>query len=168
VTRPIILLGVDGVLNALHPPFQAPDTWEDWQQAEIEGFTITYSPEMGRRLKALEADIHWLTTWEHMANKYIAPLLGFPEFPVLEKEDFDKTRSWWKSGAAEMLMLSNIGRPLIWVDDDISYGEIQNELEWCHAWEGPIITVCPDPRKGITPTQMTIIERCVNGFNSRG
>lgn len=166
--RPIILLDVDGVLNALHPPFRAPDTWNDWQQAEIEGFTITYSPEMGRRLLALEADIHWLTTWEHMANKYISPLLGFPEFPVVEREEFDKTHTWWKSGAAELFMFSNLGRPMLWIDDDISYGEVHDELNWCHAWDSPILTVCPDPRKGLTETQMVIIEKCVAGFNRAG
>jgi len=167
MTRPIILLDVDGVLNALHPPFQAPDTWEDWQQAEIEGFTITYSSEMGRRLKALEADIHWLTTWEHMANKYICPLLGFPELPVLERGDLDAYHGWWKSSAAELFMLTNMGRPCIWIDDDITEAMRDEEIEWCHSWESAILTVSPDPRTGITPGQMKVIEACVERFNAK-
>jgi hypothetical protein len=164
--RPILLLDVDGVLNALHPPFRAPDTWEDWQQAKIEGITITYSPEMGRRLMALEADIHWLTTWEHMANKYIGPLLGLPELPVIDRPNLEADDPhWWKSIAAELFMLTNMGRPCIWIDDDITEAMRHEEIEWAHAWESAILTVSPDPRTGITPGQMKVIEACVERFN---
>ena len=85
--RPLLLLDVDGVLNAVTA---APDpaVWPDWAQgtASAAGRTwpIHWSPSVvAAVLRWREAaDVQWLTTWGHEANAGLRELLGLPELPV--------------------------------------------------------------------------------------
>jgi len=84
---PLVLLDVDGVLNALARP---PDVraWQDWQlgQAVADGrsWPIAWSPSVVDAVRGWRdrADVQWLTTWGHNANDSLRQLLDLPELPV--------------------------------------------------------------------------------------
>lgn len=89
---PLLLLDVDGVLNAISGyPDRA--VWPDWQHGEAhthEGgdlaWPILYSPtvmaEVRRWHELGRAEIRWLSTWQEAANGELRELLDLPEFPV--------------------------------------------------------------------------------------
>jgi len=90
-TRPLWLLDVDGVLNAVT---RYPDeaVWPRWRNgvAHTDGgrntWPIRWSPDVIDRLLGWRAtgavDVAWLTTWGEDANVDLAPLLGLPTLPV--------------------------------------------------------------------------------------
>ena len=85
--RPLLLLDVDGVLNAVtvRPD---PDVWPDWRTGSAvaagRSWPVHWSPSVVAAV--LEwgalADVQWLTTWGHDANAGLRMLLGLPELPV--------------------------------------------------------------------------------------
>lgn len=86
--RPLLLLDVDGVLNALGWPL--PDVWPQWRagtaSADGRDYPIAWAPEVVRRLvewhEAGRVEVQWLTTWGHAANRSLRHLLGMPELVV--------------------------------------------------------------------------------------
>lgn len=83
--QPLVLVDVDGVLNALGPP---DDSWPDWQRGSAVAlgrvWPIRWSPSVTAAVDAWRerADVQWLTTWEHAANGELRALVGLPELPV--------------------------------------------------------------------------------------
>ena len=85
--RPLVLLDVDGVLNAVtnRPD---PRVWPDWQRgraaADGRQWPIVWSPSVVAAVREWLAvgDVHWLTTWGHHANDGLRALLDLPELPV--------------------------------------------------------------------------------------
>ncbi len=59
--RPVLLLDVDGVINAFNPG------WGDTARAKCAGLTVRWSPDMVARIRALHAsgldEVRWSTTW---------------------------------------------------------------------------------------------------------
>ena len=87
---PVLLLDVDGVLNAFDRVPAARGGWDDWQHggATAEGtrWPITWSPRVVATLSDWHeqgrVELRWLTTWGHDANDELRRLLGLPELPV--------------------------------------------------------------------------------------
>lgn len=102
-TRPILLLDVDGVLNAVSDGF--PMTWPKWHAAKAEGFPITWSPDMVAALSHLaeRVEMRWLTTWWDMTERLA--FLGLPPMTVANtREEFHARRGpldWWKLTVAQ-------------------------------------------------------------------
>ena len=88
--RPLILLDVDGVLNALSDFGEHEAVWPEWRRdrASVDGtsWPILWTPAVVNRLRAWHdggrAEIQWLTTWRHDANGELRTLLGLPELVV--------------------------------------------------------------------------------------
>ncbi len=83
----LLLLDVDGVLNALARPLPADLTWRTGRAtAHGRSFEIAWAPEVVARLVALhtsdEVELRWLTTWGHDANTSLRQLLEMPELTV--------------------------------------------------------------------------------------
>lgn len=112
--RPLILLDVDGVINAIGPRF-GPMTSE-----RAGDFTIQlpdYMPALVQHLTTV-GEIMWCTAWRHEANKHIAPLLGVSPLAVVD--DGTKTRyTDWKAAAALPFAEAALadGRQVIWIED---------------------------------------------------
>src|SRR3954462_7884189 len=75
--RPILLLDVDGVLNAAK--------WElaeGWQRGNFRGFQLSWDPTVTARLRELHqsgrVEIQWLTTWTTNADRLLAEPMGLP------------------------------------------------------------------------------------------
>jgi hypothetical protein len=157
--RPVVLLGVDGVLNVVGAAVPGPDTFTDFRRTRCMGFRIMYSPEMGRRLGALDADIMWLTTWREDANVWIAPLFGWPEHEVLDGEDGDGA-GWWKSDAAHGYVEEH-QRPFVGLDDDLGAAKRLGEVEWLAGCAVPHLCISPSTEVGLRPSHLDLIERFV-------
>ena len=87
---PLLLLDVDGVLNALSDDLPDTSVWPRWQRgfAATDGMSwpIVFSPDVVARLVRWHeqglVELQWLTTWGHSANGELRALLGMPELLV--------------------------------------------------------------------------------------
>lgn len=173
---PVMLLDIDGVLNAIT---KKPNTniWPaaSWQtgRAVADDFSwpIMWSVEVIKFLTAVHddglAEIRWHTTWQHEAQT-LADLVGLPTFPVADapeapRDDLpngeliaarirDGLPAWWKYGAARRVVIDE-RRPLVWVDDDITY-ELTRQARDTLAALGPVRFISPDYRTGLTPRHL--------------
>lgn len=166
-----LLLDVDGVLNCVgRRPTQ--ESWTDWTTAMcIEKWPICHSQQMADALRELDVDIHWLTTWEDLANEWIGPLFGWEELPVLktgyahaaagqiyvpnipyEEFKYDNPTGWWKFEMAQRFyhdeVLAKGQWQMVWIDDDLATE--QPARDW--AKRNGILT--------ISPYTMVAIEKC--------
>lgn len=151
-----LLLDVDGVLNAVTGRPGA--FYQDWRNDEVYGFNITWSPTVANFVVALQdqgVEVQWLTTWGHLANDHLGPVLHLPEYPVLaEVYDFPDD-PWWKLVAIRDLHESD-PIPFVWIDDDIHFDP--EALEWLGTLpEGSFLAVSPNTREGILPEHIVTI-----------
>jgi hypothetical protein len=74
---PILLLDVDGVLNAARL-----DLPKGWRRGTFNGFMLTWNPTVTARLRELHdsgrVEIQWLTTWTTNADQLLAEPMGLP------------------------------------------------------------------------------------------
>lgn len=151
-----IYLDVDGVLNAVsrHRPQWG---WGDPARVEVNGWPITYSPELVAVINNLSnapgLDIFWLTTWCHDAPSKLVPALGLlgSEWPVVGYEHWKKSdpNIWWKLPAIQEHLDGFEGR-VLWIDDDLHY--VPEALAWVNG-QPSIATLCPRTELGITLAQ---------------
>src|SRR5918998_5926162 len=124
--RPILLLDVDGVLNA--PRRQLP---EGWQQGTFNGFRLSWDPTITARLRELHesgrVEIQWLTTWTTDADRLLAAPMGLPRGLVTHARadatptgfagSFSGGSGWWKLTAARAVAEGEPDRRVVWVGD---------------------------------------------------
>lgn len=156
-TRPILLLDVDGVLNAVSDGF--PMTWGKWVQTNAGGFRITWSPDMIAALARLaeRVEMRWLTTWWDMTGRL--DFLRLPPMAVANThEEFHARRGpldWWKLTVAQRVY--GEGRPVIWIDDDLRFDK--PAMAWVRSLPAEtFLGVCPDTYTGLTPEGVAGIE----------
>jgi len=90
MTVPLVLLDVDGVLNALPRRKSDLEAWPEWRQgkavADGTAWPITWAPGLMQVLRdwheSGRLEIQWLTTWGYDANASLRHLLDLPEFGV--------------------------------------------------------------------------------------
>ncbi len=185
---PVVLLDVDGVLNALGP---ADDGWPDWQRGSAtamgRSWPIRWSPSVVTAVLAwrASADVRWLTTWGSDANQGLHALLGLPPLPVAGTPDgpgepdprapADEdgptsladvtpaapdalTGRWWKFDVVRELLRREPGRRLVWLDDDLAVDE--EVRSWTRA-HSDCLLIAPDPRQGLLPAHLAAVERFV-------
>ena len=185
-SRPLVLLDVDGVLNAVAGGLSS--VWDDWRTgvatAEGRNFSITWSPSVVEAVRSwLDlADVHWLTTWGHDANASLRHLLALPELPVAGTYDEPAegapdrdgathaavapaapdpwTGRWWKFDVVRRLVRADRGRRIVWIDDDL---DAQDEIRhWMHR-EATCLLVAPSPAYGLTEPQLRSIADYLRG-----
>lgn len=179
MTRPVLALDVDGVLNPsgslsnldpgceLHrieiPACDVPDSpLVSGSGTRDLSTTVALNPSLHgawiTRLRG-EYDVVWATTWEHTANTHLAPLLGIDPLPVgisvttyptYRGEDDDGIVSAWKARA---LSQSYPDRALVWIDDDNHAYATDPAWNTAHRWAAEC-----DPRSGLTPAVMNRVE----------
>ena len=132
--KPFLFLDVDDVLNVKIAPYQEHlievVTADMPRHAFISHFsepTVTLSVCFPNRYEAWLAELAevyelvWATTWEHLANRHLAPLLGLDPLPVVEFTEpprFSEVKHGdpapWKW---RHLVEYASGRPFVFVDD---------------------------------------------------
>lgn len=173
--KPIWLLDIDGVINALGIP-----AWGDDPQSAMAHFVdgsylIRWSPDLIADIIKLSerVEIRWLTTWGNEGNTTLKPMVGFPdEFPVQAEphkqtgyEDVAYNPHDWKFCAA--LEAAREKRPLIWTDDD-AWTPPQKLFieEYMEDNNVPLLMIKPYLFEGLTPTHLDQIFHFVEGLES--
>lgn len=162
MTRPLVLLDVDGVLN----PYGASRRQVDqhlmplpYYVRRILGYRVFLSKAHGPMLTAFAAEhgaeLVWATTWEHNANTRIGPVIGLPVLPVIEFGGHPGTVKGWKFPAVAKYAA---GRPLVWFDDDF---EVQEKARILSDWglargDRPTLLHHVSPQVGLTEADLTV------------
>jgi hypothetical protein len=166
---PTVFLDVDGVLNpflfdveyASFDDFIDHAITIDDHRGAGRRFDVCLSRTMGERVASLDADIVWVTTWEHHADTYIAPLCGLPTgLEVLTSpDDLDTWHGTWKLDAVQRAVADD-PRPFVWVDDDLDifgWGP-DSARRWAADLPFETLLLAPDPRAGLTLGHIEAIE----------
>jgi hypothetical protein len=162
---PILLLDVDGVLNAasLNLP-------EGWRRGMFNGFLLSWDPTVTARLRELHdsgrVEIQWLTTWAENADLLLADPMGLPRgLRVHAREGVAATgfggrwagaSDWWKLAAAREVALAEPGRRIVWIDDDLA-DQASDVIEWLGA-NPQVLVVAPYLFSGLTHEHLDEIE----------
>lgn len=158
--KPIWLMDVDGVLNAVN--YQPSP---DQRREVLNGFAITWTPAITDAIAALHneglVEVRWLTTWADLANDHIGPALGWPDLKVVASP-YDASRTaWWK--LAYVMDLAVDDQLIVWADDDIlGDPDARNWLKQEDA--GNVFTICPDTRVGLTMEDVDRVAAWLNPF----
>ncbi len=177
---PLLLLDVDGVLNALSDHDEHLAVWQDWETGHaasaLTSWPILFSPAVVERLVAwhvsARVELQWLTTWGHDANDELRRLLGLPALEVAGTYDDlgataevgdslasftpsapdPLTGSWWKYDVVQAVLARHPGRALVWVDDELHASDSPHR-RW--AQDHPLVTaIGPNPRTGLSPADL--------------
>ncbi|MDU0253976.1 HAD domain-containing protein [Streptomyces sp. PU10] len=162
--RPLLFLDVDGPLI----PFgssagreevpAAPSTTVD----QGNPLLARLDPGIGARLIALGCRLVWATTWMEEANEVVAPRIGLPRLPVLERPDADAGGTprglHWKT---RPMVEWAADRPFIWVDDEIS----AMDRLWVDAGHpAPSLLHQVDPAKGLNGADFSTLARWLDAI----
>ncbi len=162
---PILLLDVDGVLNAARADLPA-----GWERGTFNGYVLTWDPTITARLRKLHesgrVEIQWLTTWTTDADRLLAEPMGLPRGLVTHARAdtaptgfagvFDGRSSWWKLAAARTVAEAEPDRRIVWVDDDLAE-QAADTGEWLAA-HPRVLVVAPHLFVGLTHEQLDAIE----------
>lgn len=176
-SRPVCLLDIDGVLNSLlrKPPSQGwpKDAWlTGMYESNTNEFPLLWAVPVVEYLTGLHeagrVEFRWHTTWQEEAPAF-GRIVGLPDFPVQDAPEARANQgllakqqvlrgepTWWKYPAARRV-LSEEGRPLIWIDDDL-FGRVPRVYRNGLGQIGKILMLCPDGQTGMLPKHMRQIE----------
>lgn len=185
--RPVMLLDIDGVINCFLRREDTRPPYHIWPKASWKHLASTFqgSPwpilwttDVVDFLTELHAggqvEIRWHTTWQHEAPK-LAVALGLPQWPVHPCPEFEDMPArvaarqilagkpaWWKYPAAERV-LTEEKRPLIWVDDDITYEVNRRARDAMYGLGQRLLVISPNTYTGLTPKQLGKIANFLKG-----
>jgi hypothetical protein len=149
MARPLLLVDVEGVLTPLVAA--RPDL--TYQEHNIHGDQLWLTRQHGAWLTELAAVFEpmWATTWEHDANRFIAPAVGLADpLPVIEfrhgRMPSDATDGIWKRPDVER---ATHGRALAWFDDDFGPSDLAWAAQRTAAGTPTLLLAC-DPLIGLT------------------
>ena len=166
--RPLLLIDVDGVLNALSATLRrrvSRGHRAPWQMHTLAGFQVMLNPEHGVAINDLAShfELAWATSWEHEANELIGPQIGLPRLPVItfglsdvseEHPDAEMASrgsfNGWTTWKVPWVQAACKGRALAWIDDDIG-SDARRWAKKRNAEEAPTKLIVPDPIHGVQP-----------------
>lgn len=172
---PVLLLDVDGVVNALSkkPPsgIWGEGSWITGAATDSAGrvFPMMIARQVVEFINELHSsgavEVRWHTTWQHDAQK-VADLAGFGKFDVAEAPEFadyrnfqkqaimDGRPTWWKLPAAQRVVQVE-KRDLIWVDDDLPYEYFRKaKFDPTLGGEQRVLMVDPYSMTGLTEYEL--------------
>lgn len=171
--KPLWLLDIDGVINAVPRGNQLPDAWPagSWNRKDVtnSGGTwpilaadavldfITEVHETGL------AEIRWHTSWQEEALDFGDAFL-LPDFQVQECPEAVRNYypDWWKLPAVKRELNKDTGRDLLWTDDEITYkiqARYRKDLEKLPG----VKLICPNTETGLTPVDLDDIRKFLEG-----
>jgi len=183
---PVLLLDVDGVLNALAPVPAVRGGWDDWRHgsatAEGSRWPITWSPQVVATLRSWhehrQVELRWLTTWGHDANDELRRLLELPALAVAGTyHDAGAPSGSADVGVAHASTAPAAPDPLsgrwwkydvvvrlLRVEPDRRFVWVDDDLDRYGGvfvrWAGmqpSIAPIVPDPRRGLTAADLEAI-----------
>ena len=163
MTKPLVLIDVDGVLNAIS--CQRVDSCEchpGWLRRKALGFPLLLNPAHGPWLLELAettgAELVWGSTWESLANEHIGPAIGLPELPwvPMPPRKFSGHRDLKAVGFVPW----TAGRPFTWFDDE----SMELEAVAYHTTQ-PFLGIEVDGRTGLAEKHITLAREWLEGLN---
>ena len=162
---PVLLLDVDGVLNAVQMELRA-----GWRRGTYNGFVLSWDPTVTARLRELHesgrVELQWLTTWTENADKLLAEPMGLPRglrthgrddvLPTGFGGELRGISGWWKLAAARAVAEAEPDRRIVWIDDDLAE-QAADTSEWLAA-NGQVLVVAPDFFTGLTHAELDLVE----------
>ena len=162
---PILLLDVDGVLNAA-----SLDLPEGWQRGMFNGYVLSWNPTITARLRDLHesgrVEIQWLTTWTTDADRLLAEPMGLPRglrtharydsAPTGFLGRFRGVAGWWKLAVAREVAAAEPDRRIVWIDDDLAEAAADTG-DWLAANQH-VLVIAPDLFAGLTHEQLDEVE----------
>jgi HAD domain in Swiss Army Knife RNA repair proteins len=162
---PVLLLDVDGVLNAVRR-----DLPDGWRRGTFNGYVLSWDPTVVARLRELHesgrVELQWLTTWTERADSLLAEPMGLPRglrthsrddvLPTGYSGDRRGISGWWKLAAAQAVAEAEPGRRIVWIDDDLAE-QAEDTSEWL-ATNGQVLVVAPDFVEGLTHAELDRVE----------
>jgi hypothetical protein len=162
---PVLLLDVDGVLNAVRP-----DLPEGWRRGTFNGYVLSWDPTVVARLREWHesgrVELQWLTTWTQLADRLLAEPMGLPRgLRTHDRDDVLPTgfggrlvgrSGWWKLAAARAVAEAEPDRRIVWIDDDLA-DQAEDTSEWLAA-HGQVLVVSPDFGTGLTHAELDRVE----------
>ena len=183
--KPVLLLDLDGVVNSfsVKPPKYAwpAAEWKTGSAVSLDKeYPLLWSTAVVGILNALhwegngKVEVRFHTSWQadawnfaDVVGLYRFPIQPCPEYPTgMESEGEliaarlrDGLPGWWKYFAAERV-LAEERRPLIWVDDDITW-ELPRVRRDRMAQLGEVLLISPDKYTGLMPKHFKLIDEFV-------
>lgn len=162
---PMLLLDVDGVLNA--PRVRLP---AGWRRGLFNGYVLSWDPTITARLRGLHesgrVEIQWLTTWTTNADRLLAEPMGLPRgLTTHARVDAAPTgfsgrlggrAGWWKLTVARQVADAEPHRRIIWIDDDLAEQAAETG-EWLAA-HPHVLVIAPDLFVGLTHAHLDEVE----------
>ena len=162
---PVLLLDVDGVLNAVHPVLP-----EGWRRGTYNGYVLSWDPSVTARLREWHesgrVELQWLTTWTEKADELLAEPMGLPRgLRTHSRDDVLPTGfggrlgglfGWWKLAAARAVAEAEPDRRIVWIDDDLAE-QAEDTRGWLTA-NAHVLVVAPDLFVGLTHEHLDEIE----------
>lgn len=170
---------VDGVINGVATLDKTHyKSFAEWKLVEVNGYTITYAPEVVDFLNNLgdRINLKMLTTWKYDSMTKLAPAIGLrTDLEVVDVPgswssipmSISRENRWWKLNA----ILDHINSPdatdFIWADDDIgSY--TRNYVKRMAEFEGlESLIITPHTGVALTREHLNRIEAFVEAFEKR-
>jgi hypothetical protein len=141
VTRPLLLLDVDGVLSPYGTPLPPAGYTEHHLFPGEE--PVRVNPAHGAWITETSAvlDIAWATGWNDEANELLAPLLHIARLPVIAMPP----APFHPSEKVPLIAAYAGQRPAAWIDD-LHTPEARN---WAATRTSPTLLITADPAIGL-------------------
>jgi hypothetical protein len=141
MTRPLLLLDVDGVINPYGPEPPAGYTEYDFFPGEE---AIRVNPAHGAWITAagVVLDIAWATAWNEEANRLLAPLLNIAPLPVVTMP----SAPFQPDDKIPPIAAYAGQRPVAWIDDI----HTPRAHDWAANRTAPTLLITIDPAIGLT------------------
>jgi hypothetical protein len=126
----------------------------DGRRTSIDDYDLTLWRKLGARLRQLDADIRWLTTWDQQANS-VGARMGLQPLPVAGSPPQGATSSGpWKLEIVKAVVECE-RRAFVWIDDDAIGRDAEVWLENC-----PVrgVFIRPKANRGLTPPDLEAVE----------
>jgi len=152
---PIIFLDFDGVVNEFNSNNSILPVIK--LMSKFHSFNVKYDPEKVKRINEWSnfAEIRFLTSWNHAAEFRVAPNIGLYSFShhYKFKYDFDLNEEDCK-------------RPIIWIDDELSYTYcLDNAIKLLASKTKKVTLIAPESE--LSETQMNIVEDIIYNKSDR-
>lgn len=143
MTRPLLLLDVDGVLNP-YGYSRRPAGYTEHDLFAEDDEPVLVNPEHGIWISELVRvyDVTWATAWNHDANRLLAPLLGITPLPVLAMPSIP----FHPGEKVPLVDRLARHRPAAWIDDL----HTPEARAWASGRGEPTLLVTIDPSTGLT------------------
>ena len=154
-----LYLDVDGVVCPFGPA--GHNGWgTPWRRADAGLLPVAFAPELVAGLNSLaaaELRCVWLTSWVELAPRYLCPVIGLDgaRWPYLRSEGAGSGPGWWKLDAIQDDVERTAPDAVVWVDDQLAY-EAEAQA-WARIMGRRVLTVSPDPRQGISPSELAAV-----------